>query len=41
MGHTITEGGGQGVAEVIVVGKDGVLEGGVDGRSPDGGAGGK
>ena len=41
MGHTITEGGGQGVAEVIVVGKDGVLEGGVDGRAPDGGAGGK
>ncbi len=41
MGHTITEGGGQGVAEVIVVGKDGVLEGGVDGRATDGGAGGK
>jgi gamma-glutamyltranspeptidase/glutathione hydrolase len=41
MGHTVTEAGGQGVAEVIVVGKDGVLEGGVDGRSPDGGAGGK
>ena len=41
MGHTIVESGGQGVAEVIVVGKDGVLEGGIDGRSPDGGAGGK
>jgi gamma-glutamyltranspeptidase / glutathione hydrolase len=41
MGHTITEGGGQGVAEVIVVGSDGVLEGGVDGRATDGGAGGK
>ncbi len=41
MGHTVTEGGGQGVAEVIVVGKDGVLEGGIDGRAPDGGAGGK
>ena len=41
MGHTVTEGGGQGVAEVIVVGKDGVLEGGVDGRATDGGAGGK
>ncbi len=41
MGHTVTEGGGQGVAEVIVVGSDGVLEGGVDGRASDGGAGGK
>jgi len=41
MGHTITEGGGQGVAEVIVMGADGVLEGGVDGRASDGGAGGK
>ena len=41
MGHQITEGGGQGVAEVIVVGKDGVLEGGVDRRAADGGAGGK
>ena len=41
MGHTVTEGGGQGVAEVIVVGKDGVLEGGVDGRATDGGAGGR
>lgn len=41
MGHTVTEAGGQGVAEVIVVGKDGVFEGGVDGRAPDGGAAGK
>ena len=41
MGHTVTEAGGQGVAEVIVMGADGVLEGGVDGRAPDGGAGGK
>lgn len=41
MGHTITEGGGQGVAEVIVMGADGVLEGGVDDRASDGGAGGK
>jgi gamma-glutamyltranspeptidase/glutathione hydrolase len=41
MGHTVNEQGGQGVAEVIVVGSDGVLEGGVDGRAPDGGAAGK
>ena len=41
MGHTISESGGQGVAEVIVVGSEGVLEGGVDGRASDGGAGGK
>ena len=41
MGHTVVEAGGQGVAEVIVVGSDGVLEGGVDGRASDGGAGGK
>jgi len=41
MGHTVVEGGGQGVAEVIVMGADGVLEGGVDGRASDGGAGGK
>ncbi len=41
MGHTVTEAGGQGVAEVIVMGADGVLEGGVDGRATDGGAGGK
>ena len=42
MGHQIVEGGGQGVAEVIVVNdKDGMLEGGLDGRAPDGGAAGK
>ncbi len=41
MGHTVSEAGGQGVAEVIAVGKDGVLEGGVDGRASDGGAAGK
>jgi gamma-glutamyltranspeptidase / glutathione hydrolase len=41
MGHTVTEQGGQGVAEVIVVGSDGVLEGGLDRRAPDGGAAGK
>lgn len=41
MGHTVAEAGGQGVAEVIVIGKDGILEGGVDGRAPDGGAAGK
>jgi len=41
MGHTVVEGGGQGVAEVIVMGADGVLEGGVDGRASDGGVGGK
>jgi gamma-glutamyltranspeptidase/glutathione hydrolase len=41
MGHQVREQGAQGVAEVIVVGKDGVLEGGVDRRAPDGGAAGK
>ncbi len=41
MGHTLQESDTQGVAEVIVVGKDGVLEGGVDRRAPDGGAAGK
>ncbi|MGE0362448.1 MAG: gamma-glutamyltransferase [Vicinamibacterales bacterium] len=41
MGHTVNEQGGQGVAEVIVVGSDGVLEGGLDRRAPDGGAAGK
>jgi gamma-glutamyltranspeptidase/glutathione hydrolase len=41
MGHTLREGGSQGVAEVIVVGDDGVLEGGVDRRAADGGAAGK
>jgi gamma-glutamyltranspeptidase/glutathione hydrolase len=40
MGHNVAEAGSQGVAEVIVV-KDGILEGGVDGRAPDGGAAGK
>jgi gamma-glutamyltranspeptidase / glutathione hydrolase len=42
MGHTVTEGGNQGVAEVIVFNqKDGLLEGGLDRRAPDGGAAGK
>jgi gamma-glutamyltranspeptidase/glutathione hydrolase len=41
MGHTVNEVGGQGVAEVILVDKDGFLEGGVDRRAPDGGAAGK
>lgn len=41
MGHTVNEVDAQGVAEVIVVAKDGVLEGGVDRRAPDGGAAGK
>ena len=42
MGHTVAEGGGQGVAEVIVFNaKDNMLEGGVDRRAPDGGAAGK
>jgi gamma-glutamyltranspeptidase/glutathione hydrolase len=41
MGHTVNEQGGQGVAEVIVVGSDGGLEGGLDRRAPDGGAAGK
>jgi gamma-glutamyltranspeptidase / glutathione hydrolase len=42
MGHTISEGGNQGVAEVIVFNqKDNMLEGGVDRRAPDGGAAGK
>ncbi len=41
MGHTTNEMGNQGVAEVIVVDKDGRLEGGVDRRAPDGGAAGK
>jgi gamma-glutamyltranspeptidase/glutathione hydrolase len=40
MGHQATEGRNQGVAEVIVVNpRDGVLEGGVDRRQPDGSAG--
>jgi gamma-glutamyltranspeptidase/glutathione hydrolase len=42
MGHTVTEAGGQGVAEVIVLNqKDDILEGGMDRRAPDGGAAGK
>lgn len=41
MGHTLQASDTQGVAEVIVVGKDGVLEGGTDRRAPDGGAAGK
>ncbi len=42
MGHTIREGGNQGVEQVIVNNtKEGMLEGGVDRRSPDGGAAGK
>jgi gamma-glutamyltranspeptidase/glutathione hydrolase len=42
MGHTVTEGGGQGAAQVIVFNqKDNMLEGGVDRRPPDGGAAGK
>ena len=42
MGHTVQQGGNQGVAEVIVVNQDdGWLEGGLDRRAPDGGAVGK
>ncbi len=42
MGHTVTEAGNQGVAEVIVFNqKDNMLEGGMDRRAPDGGAAGK
>lgn len=41
MGHTVTEGANQGAAEVIVVTKANMLEGGVDRRPPDGGAAGK
>lgn len=42
MGHTVTEGGGQGAAQVIVFNqKDNMLEGGVDRRPADGGAAGK
>jgi gamma-glutamyltranspeptidase/glutathione hydrolase len=41
MGHTLAPIGAQGVAEVIVVNsREGKLEGGVDRRAPDGGAGG-
>ena len=42
MGHTLQQGGNQGVAQVIVVNQtDGWLEGGLDRRAPDGGAIGK
>ena len=42
MGHTINEVGNQGTAQVIVFNqKENLLEGGVDRRSPDGGAAGK
>ena len=42
MGHTLFEGPGQGVAEVIVLNaKEGLLEGGVDRRVPDGFAAGR
>lgn len=42
MGHVVAEGGSQGAAQVIVLNpKDNLLEGGVDRRSPDGGAAGK
>lgn len=38
-GHEVTQGGNQGVAEVVVYnGSENVLEGGVDRRQPDGGA---
>ena len=38
-GHEVTQGGNQGVAEVIVYNEaENVLEGGVDRRQPDGGA---
>lgn len=37
-GHQLAEGGNQGVAAVIVHGTDGVFEGGVDRRQPDGAA---
>jgi gamma-glutamyltranspeptidase/glutathione hydrolase len=39
LGHDLREIGGQGVAQVIVVNpEDGMLEGGLDRRAPDGGA---
>jgi gamma-glutamyltranspeptidase/glutathione hydrolase len=42
MGHTVQQGGNQGTAQVIVYNeKDDMLEGGLDRRSPDGGAAGK
>jgi gamma-glutamyltranspeptidase / glutathione hydrolase len=39
MGHRVETTQSQGAAEMIVVGQDGVLEGGVDRRKADGGAG--
>ena len=42
MGHTVTEGEGQGAAQVIVLNqKENMLEGGVDRRTPDGRAAGR
>jgi gamma-glutamyltranspeptidase/glutathione hydrolase len=42
MGHTVVEGPNQGAAEVILVNaEEGLLEGGVDRRPPDGGAAGR
>ncbi|MGH9173233.1 MAG: gamma-glutamyltransferase, partial [Vicinamibacterales bacterium] len=42
MGHTLQQGGNQGVAQVIVYNeKDDMLEGGLDRRAADGGAAGK
>jgi gamma-glutamyltranspeptidase/glutathione hydrolase len=42
MGHTVTEGEGQGAAQVIVLDhKENLLQGGVDRRAPDGKAAGK
>ena len=42
MGHTVTEGGNQGAAQIIVFNqKENMLEGGVDRRPADGGAAGK
>ena len=42
MGHTLRQAGNQGVAQVIVYNvADDMLEGGLDRRSPDGGAAGK
>jgi len=42
MGHAVTEGGNQGLAEVIMFNqKDNMLEGGADRRAPDGGAAGR
>lgn len=38
LGHHLEERRRQGAAQVIVVGEDGMLQGGLDGRVPDGGA---